>query len=223
MKDIFIIANWKSNFTIKEADTWFEDFSSYEKTYPNKKIVICPPFTLLHFLSEKIKKANLPLFLGAQDISPFEKGAYTGEINGEQIREFADFVIIGHSERRKNFSETKDLINQKLAMAEKYGLLPILCISQIEETNGIKSGKRGLIIAYEPLFAIGSGNPDTPQNAEKVAESIKEKLGNVDTLYGGSVSSENVSSFTKMPSISGVLVGNSSLDPFEFSKIIQNA
>ncbi|MBI2622753.1 MAG: triosephosphate isomerase [Candidatus Levybacteria bacterium] len=141
-------------------------------------------------------------------------------MNGKQMKEFADFVIIGHSERRQNFKETDEMLVKKVQMVQKYLLTPIFCI-QNEDTfipEGVK------IVAYEPVEAIGTGNPDTPENAEKVARVIKNTHKDVMyVLYGGSVTSANISGFTKMPSIDGALVGGASLDAKEFTKIIQNA
>lgn len=226
MKKLFIVANWKSNKTLSQAKEWLEEFSNSnfptsrgEQFSNNKEIIVCPPFTLLLELKSLIVDQGLPIKLGAQDISPFENGSHTGEINGKQIKEFADYVILGHSERRQNFSETDETIAQKVRMANKYHLDPILCAQNIntEIAVGVK------IIAYEPIFAIGTGNPDTPESAEKTAKLIKEKNKIDYVLYGGSVTSVNVKNFTQMPNINGVLVGGSSLDPKEFSEIIKNA
>ncbi|RJQ35874.1 triose-phosphate isomerase [Candidatus Microgenomates bacterium] len=232
MKKIFIVANWKSNKDSIQVGDWIEGIKNYESGIKNtnKEVIICPSFVHLYLLKSL---NNEPIIkIGAQNISPFDKGAYTGEVNGEQIKELADYVIIGHSERRKNFNETDDLINQKLKMAVKYQIVPILCISdlfqiqnskfKIQNYNSkLKNENKELIIAYEPLFAIGSGQADTPENAEKVATEIKKELNGAPVLYGGSVTSENAKSFTQMPDIDGVLVGGASLDPLEFRKIIE--
>lgn len=223
MKKLFIIANWKSNKTIEEAEKWLHDFAEVLKSdnsnIKNKEIIVCPSFTLLEHSRYCSANLKLPLKLGAQNISPFDRGAYTGEVFGSQIKEFAQYVIIGHSERRKNFSETNEMLAQKVLMAKKYNLTPIFCI-QNEKTPVPQEID---VIAYEPPTAIGTGNPDTPENAEKVAGFIKEKNKDVtNVLYGGSVTSENVNSFTKMPNIDGVLVGGASLDLVEFSQIIKN-
>ena len=222
-----IVANWKSNKTSLQTKDWLAEISNLKSQISNKQIIICPSFTLLPILKEKADELGIKL--GAQNISPFETGSFTGEINGTQIKEFADYVIIGHSERRKNFHEDEGMIKSKIEMAQKHKLIPILCISNLEQ---IQSSVRQLadqisnlklIVAYEPLFAIGSANPDTPENASIISSKIKEELGDVTVLYGGSVDSQNVSSFTKMPNIDGVLVGSGSLDVLEFVDIIKNA
>lgn len=218
MKNLFIVANWKSNKTAKEAEDWLNELKNANVDVANKETIICPPFVLLYKLNSVIKELNLPIKLGAQDISPSDEGAYTGEVNGKQIKEFADLVIIGHSERRQNFKETDEMLVKKVQMAQKYLLTPIFCV-QNKDTfipEGVK------LVAYEPVGAIGTGNPDTPENAERVAKAVKEK-GIQFVLYGGSVTSENVKSFASMSNLDGVLVGSASLDASEFGKIIQNA
>ena len=223
MKKLFIIANWKSNKTIEEAEKWFHDFSekllSESPDLSNKEIIVCPSFTLLEHSQYCSTNLKLPIKIGAQNISPYDGGAYTGEVNGEQIKEIAEYVIIGHSERRQNLSENNEMIKPKVLMAKKYNLTPIFCI-QNEETEVPAEIN---IIAYEPPTAIGTGNPDTPENAQRVAGIVKEKTRVQNILYGGSVTSSNVKTFTDMPNIDGLLVGGASLDPLEFLEIIKNA
>lgn len=229
MKNVYIVANWKSNKTKIEANNWLHKFQISNFQYPisNKKIILCPSSIFLSDLSQTILEKELPFKLGGQDISPFDEGAFTGEVNGKQIREFAEYVIVGHSERRKNFSEDDNMVIKKLEMAKKYDLVPILCISEINQIDKLKmkwkmdDGKWKIMIAYEPLSAIGSGHADTPENAEKIAENIKNELGDVYVIYGGSITSKNIKSFIEMPNVDGVLVGGASLDPLEFGKIVE--
>ena len=220
MKNLYIVANWKSNLTALEARKWFQEVSSSKLQISNEKtIIICPPFTLLPYTQHNIQVSSLSWRVGGQNISPFDEGAYTGEINGKQIKEFADYVIIGHSERRKNFNESDEILFQKVELANKHGLTPIFCV-QGKETQ-IPPGVA--MIAYEPVNAIGTGNPDTAENAEKVTAFFKEKYNIQHALYGGSVTSKNVKGFTQMQSIDGVLIGGASLDAQEFYAIIQNS
>lgn len=225
MKKLYIVGNWKSNKTESETISWFQRLMINDLRFTNKEIIVCPSFTMLPILKSLIINHKSSIKLGAQDISPFEDGPYTGEVNGKQIKEFADYVIIGHSERRSHFGEEEGMVNKKLEMGFKYGLIPILCVSDTTQLQTINHEPitNNLIVAYEPLFAIGTGSPDTPENADSIAFTIKKELGNVLALYGGSVKETNVNSFTSKSNIDGILVGGASLDPKEFVNIIHNA
>lgn len=222
MKPLLIVANLKSHFTYSEAKNWLIEASAIKNQKPElegKKIIVCPSFTLLEMFKEFIKEQDMPIELGAQNISRLPQGPYTGEVNGAQIKDFADFVIIGHSERRSGFGEDESIIEEKIKMAIDYGISPILCVQSQE--NNIPQGVT--VVAYEPVFAVGTGNPDTPENAQEVAKKISEK-DSVDYIaYGGSVTPENVKRFTSMENINGVLVGTDSLDAKKFIEIIKNA
>ena len=221
MNKLLLVANLKSYKSENEAKEWLENFIKIKESgqnFDNKEIVICPPFTLLSLFSSYISNNSLPVKIGAQNVSPFDEGAYTGEVNAKQIKDFAEFVLIGHSERRNNFNETDELLSKKVEVSLKYGLKPIFLVQT--SNNLIPQGVE--IVAYEPIFAIGTNTPDTPENAEKEAALIKAK-NNYQVLYGGSVTSKNVAGFTRTENIKGVLVGGASLDCQEFIKIIQNA
>lgn len=224
MKNLLLFANWKSNKTKNEARNWIFQISR-EKFPEELQVIILPPFTLLDFLDSFIKVNNLSIKLGAQDLSLFEKGAYTGEINAWQIKEFAEFVVIGHSERRKNFSEDANIINGKIKQANLAKLIPIVCVSTIEEAEALSSDKE-LIIAYEPPGAISTSGSfaqaEDPKSVGEFAKKIKEKM-NIKVLYGGSVDKENVKIYTSLEHIDGVLVGGKSLDADSFIGIINNA
>ncbi len=221
MKKLFIIANWKSNKTTQDTNDWLQHLANagLEK-HENKVAVVCAPYTLLPLLKSYSNEVILPVSFGSEDVSPFDEGAYTGEVTAEEIKEFADYAIIGHSERRKLFNEDDELLAKKVAMALKSNLTPIFCVQ--DENTPIPEGVT--LVAYEPIFAIGSGHPDTPENAEKVVKTIKEKNPQVEfVLYGGSVTPENIHDFTQSPSIDGALVGGASLDADKFVKLIENA
>lgn len=224
MKHLYIVANWKSNKTALEAEEWLtyfkNQFDQNNIDFTNKEIIICPSFQALTLAKQLVDNLKIPTKIGAQNISSFGPGAYTGEISGEQLAGIVQSVIIGHSERRINFAETDEILNTKTQNAIKYNLTPIFCVQNenIRVPQGVK------IVAYEPVEAIGTGVPDTPENADKVASLIKQKNKEiVAVLYGGSVTSNNVNSFTSTENISGVLVGGASLDPAEFFRIIKNA
>lgn len=208
-KNLWIIANWKSNKTVQEALEWV---AKVGPQIPQVlKVVVCPTFSAL----SEIKKAAapFPLLVGAQDLSPFGVGAYTGEEPATLLSQFVDLALIGHSERRQNFNESDEMIAQKVRQALDHQIIPLVCV-QGKDTP-VPEGVN--LIAYEPIFAIGTGNPDTPENANEVALNFKD----LEVLYGGSVTPENVGNFIAQENISGVLVGNASLDAEEFLKIIK--
>lgn len=212
-----IIANWKSHKNTKQAEEFISEFSKNINriNLDNKDIIIAPPFQLLDICKRLIEKYNLPIKLSAQNISSFGEGAFTGEINGSQIKDLADYTIIGHSERRNNFGEDDTQLVQKVKEAEKANLEAIFCIQK--STQKIPSGAD--MVAYEPPSAIGSGMPDSPIHIEKVFSEIEEKYkGKI--LYGGSVDEKNVRDFIYIEHCSGLLVGGASLEADNFSLLL---
>ena len=220
MNKTLLAANWKSNKTKFEAKDWLLEISSFEVS-ENLEIVIFPPFTLLDNLSGYVKVNSLPFKMGSQDISPYDSGPYTGEINAHQIKEFAQYVLIGHSERRTNFSESNEIINQKIEKAISSDLIPIVCVSSLEQIESINTDKK-IILAYEPIDAIGTGNPESPDKVKEFISNIKSNR-EYDIIYGGSVNADNIKSYLEIPGISGSLIGGESLDSSSFLKIIKNA
>lgn len=222
MKKLLIVANLKCYKTEIEAKEWLENLKTELETVDltgEKEVIVCPPFTLLSLFKTFFVENNLNIKLGGQNVSQFGEGAFTGEVNAKQLKEFADFVLIGHSERRTNFNETNEILLQKTKLSIDNSLTPIFCIQ--DSTTNIPEGVT--ILAYEPVFAIGSGNPDTPENANDVAKELLERKTGANILYGGSVSSQNVNSFTSKDNVSGVLVGGASLEAKEFVQIVKNA
>jgi triosephosphate isomerase (TIM) len=223
MKNLFIAGNWKSNKTFTEARLWVSKFSANIADIASGSIqvpiVVCVPYTTLAGMNQEMKQASLSILLGAQNISKFDAGAYTGEVTGGMIKEFADWVIIGHSERRKYFGETDADLSVKVEKAHAAGLKVIFCVP--DDTTPIPAGAE--VVAYEPVWAIGTGKTDTPQNANSVIASIKQKTGAQTVLYGGSVTGDNVASFVSQPAIDGVLPGGASLDPDKFSHLVHAA
>lgn len=221
MKKLFIIANWKSNKTTEEANEWLQNLAnSGLESGENKVAIVCAPFTLLPLLKSYSDEVTLPVSFGSEDVSPFEEGAFTGEVSAHEVREFAEYAIIGHSERRNLLNEDDELLAKKVAMAVKNTLTPIFCVQ--DENTPIP--QEVTLVAYEPIAAIGSGHPDTPENAERVVKAIKEKNPQVQyVLYGGSVTPENINTFTQSPSIDGALIGGASLDAQKFIQLVQNA
>lgn len=216
----WIIANWKSNKTVAEALDWVSFVGPKVEKRENIKVVVCPTFSCLSEVKKAKLTGNYSLMVGSQDLSPFNIGAYTGEEPAVLLKEFIGLAILGHSERRQNFSETDELVAKKVKQALDCGIIPLVCV-QGKDTPVPEEVK---LIAYEPIFAIGTGNPDTPENASSVAELFKNKYGeDLEVIYGGSVTSENIKGFISKENISGVLVGGASLDAEEFVKIVQLA
>ena len=218
MKNLLIAANWKSNMMKFEAKDWLVEVSSLELA-ENLEVVIFSPFTLLDNLSGYIKVNSMPFKIGAQDISPYDNGPYTGEISAKQIKEFADYVLIGHSERRANFGETDEMINKKIEKSLGEGLSAIVCVSNLNQVRSLTSGD--FTIAYEQLDAIGTGNPENPKAVLELVRQIK-KIRDLPIIYGGSVSPENIKEYSSIENISGALVGGNSLNPEVFSSLIKN-
>jgi triosephosphate isomerase (TIM) len=218
MKKIWIIANWKSNLSLSESLDWINAVGPKLNKREDLQVVVCPRFSALPELHQEIQTHNYPIVLGSQDLSPFGLGSFTGEEPADLLKELVTMSIIGHSERRSKFGETDEMVKTKCEVARKSGIEPILCVQDANTPipEGIK------ITAYEPVFAIGTGTPDTPENAESVAKEIKSKNPELSILYGGSVTSENCESFIDQESISGLLIGKASLNSEEFLKIIQN-
>jgi len=214
----YIVANWKMNHSADSARQFFTTAREALRLAKGVEIIVCPPYPLLSVIKSEV--VGTPIKLGAQNLSQFSDGAYTGEVSGMQLAGLADYVIVGHSERKKYFKESIQEISAKVLAARKFELKPILCFERAEELSSAGSSE-GLIVAYEPTFAIGSGNPDTPDNAADVAKRARSILkADVPVLYGGSVTAENVKSFLSRSEISGVLVGGASLDPIGFVNLV---
>lgn len=205
-------------------------------------LIICPPFPFLEEVGATIRKAKL----GAQDLFWGEGGAYTGEVSADELKDIGvEYVIIGHSERRQNLGETDEMVAKKIAAALKAGLKPILCVGetraerdagktgsvvQRELETGLfltKNQKSSIVVAYEPIWAIGTGTPDTPESMLEMVEFIKNVLNpqsralTFSVIYGGSVTSKNAESFFRHKEINGALVGGASLKGEEIKKIVE--
>lgn len=240
--------NWKMNYTLKECENYFGRFLPLlaEANLEDRVVIIAPPFTALYFVSKLIEGSSVEL--GAQNVHFEKRGAFTGEISPPMLKELGvKYVIVGHSERRHLFGESDELIAKRAKGAYDEGLIPILCVGEtLEEREGGRTFERveaqlreglkyldktsveRLIIAYEPVWAIGTGKNATPEQAEEVHRFIRECLQElfgesavtVPILYGGSVTPENVEALMAQPHVDGVLVGGASLDPEKFFKIV---
>ena len=235
MKKILIVANWKMNpNTLEEANKLFglikrgfgpaTGGSTPRKSggrtplSKNLEIVICPPFIYLSLLDPKPYTLNPKL--GAQNCSWEQKGAYTGEISPKMLKNLGvEYVIIGHSERRRHFKETDEMIIKKIKAVLEMKLKPILCIDKISQ---IPKNIENLIIAYEPIFAIGTGRACCLNKAKEMRNKIQKSLDkNTKILYGGSVNSQNAKSYIDV-GFDGLLVGSASLEAKEFIKIVRS-
>ena len=222
MKPILVVGNWKSHKTIAEVRVWIDEFTAHSlqpTANSNLKVILCVPFTLLQLFKSKIKALRLPIVLGAQNVSPYGEGAYTGEINAKQVKELCEWVIIGHSERRKYFGETDQMLSQKAGEAKKAGLNVIYCVP--DEKTSVPFDVDA--VAYEPVWAIGTGKSDTPENANRVITQIKAESHVEKVIYGGSVTSDNIHAFVTQSAIDGVLPGGASLVADSFLKLINHA
>lgn len=250
MRKPIVAGNWKMNKTEDEAVQLTEDIKVMLKEGINADVILCPPFTALSAVSHSLR--NTRIGLGAQNMYWEEKGAYTGEISPQFLVNLnCNYVIIGHSERRKYFGETNETINKKVRAALKFNLIPIVCVGETieEREKGVtekvvethvkmalkdidEKSCRRVVIAYEPVWAIGTGKTATPQLAEDVHRFIRTLLSELyskDTAevvriqYGGSVKPENARDLMEMDDIDGSLVGGASLDTSSFVKIIQES
>lgn len=220
VKNIWIVANWKSNKTIAEALEWISQVGPELPRQENLRIVVCPTFSCLSEIKKAVTVGGFPLMVGSQDLSIFNQGPYTGEESASLLKDLVSISIIGHSERRQNFSETDEIVAKKVQQAMENSITPLVCVQG--ENNSVPESCK--LVAYEPIFAIGTGNPDTPENANIVAKTLKEKQGaDLEVLYGGSVTHENIKSFLNQENLSGVLIGRASLDAGEFVRIVKGS
>ncbi|OGW48237.1 MAG: triose-phosphate isomerase [Nitrospirae bacterium RBG_13_41_22] len=243
MRNPFIAANWKMNKTISETREFISKFIPAVKDLLDVDIAIVPPFTSLTVAAENLK--NTGVLLAAQNVFYEEKGAYTGEISPLMLIDIGcKYVIIGHSERRQYFKETDDIVNKKIKAAKKVGLGIIFCIGEtFEERESkktfdvlgveIEKGLGGIdasdtIIAYEPIWAIGTGKTATAEQAQEVHSYIRERLkilysnkaDEMRIIYGGSVTPENIDVLMACKDVDGALVGGASLKVESFTRIV---
>jgi triosephosphate isomerase (TIM) len=247
MRTPFIAANWKMFKTVHEAIVFIKEFRSVVKDIDDVEIVVAPPFTALHSAAEAAR--NSPIGIAAQDVYWERDGAFTGEISATMVKEAGgDYAIIGHSERRRLFGETDEIVNRKLVATLGAQLTPIVCVGEtLEEREAnqtleildrqIKHGLDGvsgdqvasLVLAYEPVWAIGTGRNATAQQAGEAHAHIRGRLrqwfggpaaDQCHVIYGGSVKPDNIHELVLQPDVDGALVGGASLDVRAFSEIV---
>jgi triosephosphate isomerase len=247
MRTPLIAGNWKMNTTVEEAVTLIKTMQSSLHKIQGVEKVLCLPFVSLVAARAIVRGSSVKL--GAQNVFYEEKGAYTGEISPLMLADLCDYVIIGHSERRQHFGETDEIINKKIKAAIKVGLKPIFCVGETSEENEadqtravigrqlIASSDKlyylsGLVIAYEPIWAIGTGKSASGDDANRTIGFIRQfisrlhgsGIGNTARiLYGGSVTSGNISEYMRKSEIDGALVGGASLKADDFVSIVKQA
>lgn len=250
MRTPLVAGNWKMNKTVAEARELVAIMGTMLREIADVEKVLCPPFLSIPALAEIL--AGSGIGLGAQNLHWEEKGAFTGEVSPGMVREFCNYVIIGHSERRTYFGETDESVNRKLHAAMKMGLIPIVCVGETLEQyeagstsdvvgHQVRVGLAGvgsasapkIVVAYEPVWAIGTGKASSGENANSVHRDVirpalAELFGpqiatQIRILYGGSVTAANASEFFGNSDIDGALVGGASLKPEEFVAITKAA
>ncbi len=245
MRVPLIAGNWKMNTTVEEAVQLVKAMQGGLKAIKGVEKVVCPPFVSLAAVRWLLRDGSVKL--GAQNLFYEEKGAFTGEISPLMVVDLCELVIIGHSERRQYFNETGEIVNRKVKAALKVGLRPILCVGEkLAENEAGKTAQvvteqltsslagverpAGLVIAYEPVWAIGTGRAATGEQANGTISLIRGTLSTVFSsetaaatriLYGGSVTADNAAEFLRQPEIDGALVGGASLKPSEFVSIVK--
>lgn len=220
----YLLANWKSHKTLTEAEAWLETFRRLHRPDPQLQVIIAPPVPFVVPLRRTLEKLNIPnLSLAVQDLSPFPFGAYTGAVAAEMVRDFAEYTLLGHSERRRYFHETHQEVANKVSEAVAAGIRPIVCVdlpyareslAAITEEDAAK-----LIIGYGPVEAIGVDVPQTLGKAAAAVAEIQAMAPDRPILYGGSINRDNAAAYGQLQGISGLLVGAASLDPEEFAAI----
>ncbi|WP_424186013.1 triose-phosphate isomerase [Actinokineospora sp. G85] len=249
-RQVLIAGNWKMNLNHLEAIALVQKiaFALPEKYYAKVEVAVLPPFTDIRSIQTMVDGDKLKLRYGAQDISKHDSGAYTGEVSGPMLAKLGcSYVTVGHSERREYHAETDELVNSKVKAALKHGITPILCLGErleVREAGGhvehcveqLLAGLKGLkadqvakvVVAYEPVWAIGTGKVATAADAQEVCKALRgaltekygdEVAGTVRVLYGGSVKSGSIGELVAQEDIDGALVGGASLQADEFTKL----
>jgi len=238
VRKVIIAGNWKMYKTQAEALEFLQGFLDQVSELPDdREVVLCVPFTILSTLSRNLHGSRIQV--GAQNVHWEPAGAYTGEISAPMLTELSvRYVVVGHSERRHYFGETDATVNLRLKAAQQYGLTPILCVGETKqqrdagqaesviatqlEKDLIDVDQQKLVIAYEPIWAIGTGDTCEAGEANRIIGMIRSKLSNphVTIQYGGSVKPNNIDEIMAQPEIVGALVGGASLEPQDFSRIV---
>ena len=226
----YVIGNWKSNQNLTESLIWIDGIQAINPRFSSDvTTILCLPFTDIAAFNHKLADMKIPIITGAQNVSHLPPGKHTGEITANMLSELVSYCIVGHSERRREFAETSDMVAEKTKYLLENSITPIVCLDTPYLDEQIKALFQNNIdvsrcfFVYEPLAAVGTGNPIDPVDANHVVHQISFLIDNqAPILYGGSVTSENVKSFVDQNRIDGVLVGADSLEPTLFAGIINS-
>jgi triosephosphate isomerase (TIM) len=245
----FIAGNWKMNKTIAAAESFIQTLLPQVGAVDDVDIVICPPFTALQAMVDSARGSSVQVY--AQNMHESDSGAFTGEVSAPMLTEIGvQGVILGHSERREYYSETDKALQQKVPKALEVGLMPILCVGETEEERERGDTERklrhqvqeglervaaeqlpGVVVAYEPIWAIGTGLVATAEQAQEAIAFVRALVEDRDKaagqavriLYGGSLNADNAAELLALPDVDGALIGGASLDPASFAKIVETA
>jgi len=238
MQKKYIYGNWKMAQPLAAAKDFIQNWNLPAKE--NVEVCVFPSFVHLESCVLEAKRKSLSLFLGGQDCSTEEKGAFTGEVSASMLKEMgATHVLVGHSERRQRAGETNETLSQKLKQALAQGLMPVFCLGETEEQReqgkvfetfefqlkALKGISQPLLMAYEPVWAIGTGKTASLEDIKEAHDFLKKKAPSnvLGTLYGGSVKPENAKEILSIPHVDGLLVGGASLDLNKFKNIVESA
>ncbi|HEX6323247.1 MAG TPA: triose-phosphate isomerase [Vicinamibacterales bacterium] len=250
MRRPIVVANWKMHKTVHETVVFVKELRQLVKDVHDAEIVVAPPFTSLHAAMEAARASNIAV--AAQDVYFEKEGAFTGAVSADMVKEAgAEFAIVGHSERRRVFGDTDEIVNRKARAADAAGLTPIICIGETleererNETMSVLDGQikaaldgftgdhiAGFVIAYEPVWAIGTGRNASAEQAGEAHAHIRQRLRSwfgaaaaegCHILYGGSVKPDNVAAIAAQPEVDGALVGGASLDSAAFYEIVRHS
>ena len=252
MRKPLMAGNWKMNLNHLEAIALVQKlaFSLSDKDHDAVECVVLPPFVDLRSVQTMVDGDRLRIGYGGQDLSSFDAGAHTGDTSGAMLAKLGcTYVVVGHSERRKDHAESDEVVRAKVLAAGRHGLVPILCVGEglevrqagthvahcLAQLSGAlvdvpDTVLRSLVVAYEPVWAIGTGEVATPEDAQEVCLALRSQLAeraggdtadSIRVLYGGSVKSSNVAAIMAQPDVDGALVGGASLDAEEFAKIVR--
>lgn len=209
----YILGNWKANKNFLEVKQWIYTFQREYHAHESVTLGVFPPFPFISYVQGKLKDCK-NVFVGAQTLSSFEKGSYTGEVTATSLEGVANYSIIGHSERRKSFGETDAELAEKVKQALAYSIIPVYCVR--DENDPIPNGVK--FVAYEPVAAIGTGQNEPPEQTVEMKKKMKLPENCV-FIYGGSVDEINAADYFKTGEIDGFLIGKASLDPVQLIRI----